>query len=200
MSEREDREIIDRVAVPLRAPEPAEDMFEERLMSRARKAVARGEVAWRQPLGVPAGRTSGAWLTRPRHVHVSPLFGLAAAAVFAAVIVGATLAVSRGRAPAQVAAAAPARQEFVRFVLVMPAARSVALVGDFNGWNPASTPLVRDTAGRTWTVSMPLTAGTYQYAFVVDGQVWLADPTAPLALKDEFGAPSSVVTVGGSRT
>jgi len=32
----------------------------------------------------------------------------------------------------------------------------------------------------------------------VDGSRWLADPAAPAARDDEFGTPSSVVTVGGS--
>jgi hypothetical protein len=49
-----------------------------------------------------------------------------------------------------------------------------------------------------WTAVVPLTAGRYRYAFLVDGVSWLADPAAPAARDDEFGAPSSVVTVGGS--
>ena len=201
MSESDDRDIIERVAVPLRAPEHADSTFDARLMSGARRAVARGEVPWRQSYWAPLQRRPVArWLTRPQRVRVSPLAGLAAAAGFAAIIVGATLMISRelGRPPA--VAIAPARQEIVRFVIAMPAARSVSLVGDFNGWNPVSTPLAQDAAGRVWTISMPLPAGTYQYAFVVDGKVWVADPAASITLKDEFGAPSSVLTVAGRQT
>jgi len=45
---------------------------------------------------------------------------------------------------------------------------------------------------------VPLAPGRYRYAFLVDGSRWLADPAAPRARDDEFGTPSSVVTVGGS--
>ncbi len=201
MSESDDRDVIERVAVPLRASEHVDATFDARLISGARRAVARGEVPWRQPYAIPLRRRSVArWLTRPQRIRVSPLAGLAAAAGFAAIIVGATLAISRELGRPAAMAVATERKEVVRFVIAMPAARSVALVGDFNGWNPVSTPLVKDAAGRMWVVSMPLPAGTYQYAFVVDGQVWVADPTAPITLQDEFGAPSSVLTVSGSRT
>ena len=201
MSEPDDRDIIERVAVPLRAAERVDSTFDARLISGARRAVAHGEVPWRQSYRAPLQRRPVArWLTRPQRIRVSPLAGLAAAAGFAALIVGATLVISGEPRRPRAVAVAPARQEVVRFVIAMPAARSVALVGDFNGWNPVSTPLARDAAGRVWTISMPLPAGTYQYAFVVDGQVWVADPTATITLKDEFGAPSSVLTVGGRQT
>jgi 1,4-alpha-glucan branching enzyme len=134
---------------------------------------------------------------------VSPLAGLAAAAAFTAVIVGATLTLSRGgRRDAQrdVAAATAARPQVVQFVIAAPSAHDVALVGDFNGWNPAATPLARGAANGTWVVTLPLAAGRYQYAFVVDGRAWVADPRGAMALEDEFGAPSSLLTVGGQRT
>src|SRR6266478_1024299 len=42
-----------------------------------------------------------------------------------------------------------------------------------------------------------LAPGRYRYAFLVNGVEWRADPSAPAAKDDEFGTPSSVVTVGG---
>jgi hypothetical protein len=79
------------------------------------------------------------------------------------------------------------------FVFVSPNAARVALVGDFNGWDPAATPLHRTGDGGVWRVSIPLTAGRYAYAFVVDDH-WTPDPnpTAPLAPDDGFGAQSSI--------
>jgi 1,4-alpha-glucan branching enzyme len=92
----------------------------------------------------------------------------------------------------------PARaQERFQFLLVARGAASVALVGDFNDWDPARTPMRAAHQG-VWTTVVPLTPGRYRYAFLVNGSQWLADPTAPRALDDEFGTPSSVVTVGGS--
>ena len=109
---------------------------------------------------------------------------LAAAAVLA------TLVIARPRS-------APAGTTF-QFVLVAPRAASVALVGDFNDWNPARTPMhaVRDGV---WSTVLPLEPGRYRYAFLVNGLEWRADPAAPPALDDEFGAPSSVVTVSGGK-
>ena len=85
----------------------------------------------------------------------------------------------------------------VKFVLVAPHAHQVALVGDFNGWNAAATPMVRTQTGGTWTVELPLSAGRHLYSFVVNGKEWVADPGAPLAPDDGYGAANSVVLVGG---
>lgn len=82
-----------------------------------------------------------------------------------------------------------------RFVLVAPQAASVSLVGDFNDWDPARSPM--QTAHGVWATVVPLAPGRYRYAFLVNGVEWRADPAAPRAMDDEFGTPSSVVTVGG---
>jgi hypothetical protein len=83
-----------------------------------------------------------------------------------------------------------------QFVLVAPKATSVALVGDFNDWDPARAPM--QTAQGVWATTVPLAPGRYRYAFLVNGVEWRADPGAPPARDDEFGAPSSVITVGGT--
>ena len=82
-----------------------------------------------------------------------------------------------------------------QFVLVAPQASSVALVGDFNDWDPARSPM--QTAQGVWATTVPLAPGRYRYAFLVNGVEWRADPGAPAAHDDEFGTPSSVITVGG---
>jgi 1,4-alpha-glucan branching enzyme len=84
----------------------------------------------------------------------------------------------------------------VTFLLSAPQARSVALAGDFNDWD-ASRVLMRREASGLWTVDVPLTPGRYRYVFVVDGRRFVADPAAPRAAGDDFGTPTSVVTVGG---
>ncbi len=82
-----------------------------------------------------------------------------------------------------------------QFVLVAPQAASVSLVGDFNDWDPARSPMHTDQG--VWATVVPLAPGRYRYAFLVNGVEWRADPAAPRAIDDEFGTPSSVVTVGG---
>lgn len=92
----------------------------------------------------------------------------------------------------------PGTTDQLQFVLVDRQAGSVALVGDFNDWDPARTPMHAAAASGVWSTVVPLAPGRYRYAFLVDGAQWRADPAAPASLGEEFGAPSSVVTVGGS--
>jgi 1,4-alpha-glucan branching enzyme len=69
------------------------------------------------------------------------------------------------------------------------------VVGDFNDWDPAATPLRRGNEGGTWTVELRLPPGRYRYTFLVDGRRWVPDPEEPRAADDDFGAPMSVLTV-----
>ena len=71
----------------------------------------------------------------------------------------------------------------------------VALVGEFNGWDPHATPLVRVGATGPGSRRCP-PPGRHIYGFVLDGSRWMPDPGAPLAPDDGFGAPGSVVVVG----
>ena len=82
----------------------------------------------------------------------------------------------------------------VRFVLFAPEAQQVALAGTFNQWDPAATPLVRTGAPGVWTATLTLPAGQHQYAFVLDGARWVADPAAP-AVDDGFGRRNSVLSL-----
>ena len=81
-----------------------------------------------------------------------------------------------------------------RFVFVAPNAQHVALVGDFNLWNPTTAPMQRIAGTDAWVIDMNLPSGRHAYAFVVDGDV-TADPGAPRTAGDDFGRPNSVVLV-----
>ncbi len=74
-------------------------------------------------------------------------------------------------------------------------ASQVMVVGDFNDWDPAATPLRPGREGGTWTVELRLPPGRYRYTFLVDGRRWVPDPEEPRAADDDFGAPTSVLTV-----
>ena len=82
----------------------------------------------------------------------------------------------------------------VRLWLAAPASR-VAVVGDFNDWDPAATPLRRAPDGRAWVVELRLPPGRYHYTFLIDGRRWARDPSEPPAPDSDFGAPVSVLTV-----
>jgi hypothetical protein len=83
-----------------------------------------------------------------------------------------------------------------QFILDAPRATRVSLVGDFNSWDAAAVPLVRDSSSGIWTVTLPLVPGRHAYAFLVDGSTLTLDPRAPTTQDPEFGTPSSVVLVG----
>lgn len=80
----------------------------------------------------------------------------------------------------------------VTFALSAPSAARVALIGDFNDWDPDASPLHRGEG--QWSVTLKLKPGRYRYSFVIDGSSWRADPRTPPA-EDDFGTPTSVITV-----
>lgn len=82
-----------------------------------------------------------------------------------------------------------------QFVFDGRGARRVALVGDFNGWDERSAPLVREQGSSLWSVTVPLQPGRHVYAFLVDS-VWTIDPHAPKTRDPDFGVTGSVVIVG----
>ncbi len=176
---------LDRVTDVLQEPVRLDPSFDERVMA------AIGE-------GLPDAVTP----LRPRYrpLLVSPLGGFAlAAAVLTGILVGRSwLAPVIEPAPTSVTAVQAVPPSAVQFVIVVPGAESVSLVGDFNDWNRTATPMRRAPGDGVWSVSIPLTEGRYRYAFLVDGGRWVTDPSAPRALDDDFGPPNSVVTVGAS--
>ena len=80
----------------------------------------------------------------------------------------------------------------VRFSLKAEDANKVALVGDFNGWRKDRTLLSEPAGDGIWRVTLRLRPGTYQYAFLVDGERWIPDPAA-LRKPDGFGGHNSVI-------
>jgi hypothetical protein len=181
-----------RVARSLRSVEPFDDQFETDLVAaiHADRAI--------DPHVVPRSRPlAPAWWRTPLTLHVSPLAGLALAASLAAIVSVSTLAAARSarRAPsATVARVAHDTVNVVRFVFVGQA-KSVALVGDFNAWGAHPVSLTPTGSNGTWAASVPLPSGRHEYAFIVDGQRWVADPFAPTT-SDEFNTSSSIITVG----
>ena len=73
-------------------------------------------------------------------------------------------------------------------------ASRVQVAGDFNGWSPLGTPLLRGDTPEAWRTSLPLPRGRYRYRFVVDGQ-WTCDPHNQQIEQNEFGDYNSVLEV-----
>ena len=122
----------------------------------------------------------------------------AAGAALAAGLILTVLLRPAGAPSAPAVALSSAAAEATRPVslrLAAPASSRVAVVGDFNDWDPAGTPL-RPTGDRgIWTVELRLKPGRYHYTFLIDGSRWEGDPSEPRAPESDFGAPVSVLTV-----
>lgn len=122
----------------------------------------------------------------------------AAPRIHAAPLPPASVATVAGTKPvAHVAHVAHVRRDtvyMVRFVLADADAHTVTLVGDFNDWEKRANPLRPAKAG-VWSTQVALAPGRHEYAFVVDGKRWVADPSAD-HVADDFDTPSSVVNVG----
>jgi hypothetical protein len=81
-----------------------------------------------------------------------------------------------------------ARLVEVRFVLAAADADSVALLADFNGWSPQGYVLTKVGGGDEWEITVSLRKGrSYTYNFLIDGERWVPDPSAPAMLADGFG-------------
>ncbi len=121
--------------------------------------------------------------------------GISAIVAVSSIAIGSRIS-ARNNATVAATQAAPATDtvQLVRFVFVDSHASSVELVGDFNEWTKGSTVLKLSGAPGVWAVSVPLSAGRHEYAFIVNGTRWVADPLA-VKSSDEFGTESSVIRV-----
>jgi hypothetical protein len=188
-----DAAFAERIAAPLRAPEHVDPSFEKRLMQKVR---ADGSSLYPQ-----RADQSRRWWSTEREFRIAPLTGLALAAGVAGIIAVSGIAIgSRISRVAPVTASASATAahdtvQVVRFVFVDPSAKRVELVGDFNEWAKGTTQLSRSAAPGVWTVSVPLSPGRHEYAFIINGSRWVADPFAAKS-SDDFGTESSVIRVG----
>lgn len=199
-------ELIDRVARELREPVSLRAGFDARVMAAVR---AIGPHVPDEIRDRTMRMRVGSWLTRPRTLRVRPIAAIAVGAAAAAVFAGALIVGVRSGhqaplnpAPVTTAAqptttAAPFAGSLVRFILVAPKAHRVALLGDFNHWDPNATPLspAASSSAGVWVAAVRLPPGRHAYGFVVDGSRWVADPAAPRSLDDDFGTPTSTITV-----
>jgi hypothetical protein len=188
----EDDATMRRIADELRTPVRASASIDARVMRAVRR--------------LPRHSRFRLWsrLTSPRRVTVTPLSWMAVAAgiaVFAALgTLHAFQDLRRHATPAERKSAAlpksNASRQPVQFVLIAPAAKKVALVGDFNGWDAAHVDYQAEhRGGGVWSVTARVPVGHHRYSFVVDDSVWMADPIAPRAVDNDFGLPNSAIVV-----
>lgn len=84
----------------------------------------------------------------------------------------------------------------VELVFYSPAQnpRTVAVAGEFSGWDPLPMDRVDEDY---WKIQVKLKPGKYQYGFLIDGEEWIADPASLRQVPDGFGKFNSVLVVNG---
>jgi chromosome partitioning protein len=85
-------------------------------------------------------------------------------------------------------------QDAVVFVTLYPRAETVALAGDFNNWQPVTTPMERVGESGVWQTKIKVPQGTYRYRLVVDGQ-WQQDPYNERSELNPYGEYNSILEV-----
>lgn len=109
---------------------------------------------------------------------------------------GAIVCVSCGSSLARLTHVPPlVTPDGVRFAVMQPEARSVAVAGNFNQWSTSSHQLARSSAGGVWTTTVMLPPGEHLFMYVVDGTQWISPPAAEDYADDGFGANNGVVVV-----
>ncbi|MDE3054332.1 MAG: isoamylase early set domain-containing protein [Gemmatimonadota bacterium] len=164
---------LDEVIAGLRRPVPVDPSFDSRVM-RAIRAVARQPMRIIRPLmPIPRWRLYSAF-----------------AAVAAGMLAVAVLPAMRH----------PKGQP-VQFVLVAPDAKTVQVVGDFNGWDANHAQYAAaNRGGGVWSLTTPIPPGHHRYAFLVDDSLWVPDPAAPRVADEDFGLPNSALVVEDNDT
>jgi hypothetical protein len=163
MTDGDFERLYERAGAALRAPAPDEDAARDRLVKRIHAESQRSTTR--------RGSALLPWWT-----------ALAAAAVaFAAGLGTGARQRRRGRRRHARRRRRQRRAAPDRIRVRRAGGANVSLVGDFNGWDASATPMRRTDGRTTWSVAVQLPAGRHVYAFVVDGDAWVADPQAPLA-------------------
>ena len=74
-------------------------------------------------------------------------------------------------------------------------ADSAVLAGDFNQWSLTDSPMKRLKDG-SFSQTVTLAASqSYQFRYVLDGNIWVNDQDADGSVANEFGEENSVVQV-----
>ena len=164
-----------------RAPATLDPAIEQRVMA----------VIARRPATTPWRRTLR-WIAQPHELRLRVRPWMVGALAAAAALVLLLAPPRQEHAPAALAQAP--ESVYVKFVLYAPGAHQVSVAGTFNQWDAQATPLAPAGAPGLWAATLSLPVGQHQYAFVVDGRRWVADPTAP-GVDDGFGRRNSVIAV-----
>ncbi|MDA1080161.1 MAG: isoamylase early set domain-containing protein [Gemmatimonadetes bacterium] len=188
-------ELVDRAARALSAMSPVKAGAVARVLMAVRASKVRPQPAWKR---------SVRWLEDASVSARAAGMLVAASLVVGFVLRGtvdvagySTQALSETPVALQTIsdAGAESRGVPVAMVFELANAKSVAVVGDFNGWDPAATPMQRVGEDGPWSATLLAKPGRHTYAFLVDGSTLVADPLAAKATSPDFGGDASVMMV-----
>ncbi|HSJ05918.1 MAG TPA: glycogen-binding domain-containing protein [Longimicrobiales bacterium] len=190
-SERAAVEAIRAVAAAARAEAPAPAVDLGPLVLRRIRDLGLDARPTPAPAPVPAPATGlrsvldSLW--RPRRVAfgLRPAWGLGAAALVAGILLATGSGSTNLERGPELAQAPPV---YVQFRIEAVGAGNVSLAGSFSEWEPRHEMV--ETQPGVWTLIIPLEPGVHDYAFLVDGERWMADPAAPM-IDDGFGGTNS---------
>ncbi len=74
---------------------------------------------------------------------------------------------------------------------------AVFVAGEWNRWDPTAEPMLDPDGDGVYERTIELTAGRYEYKFVVDGK-WIEDPAARESTPNPYGSANSVVYAGAA--
>ena len=78
----------------------------------------------------------------------------------------------------------------------LEAAEQVAVLGDFNSWNPEESYPMKKLKNGTFKTTIDLEVGhEYQFRYLVDGEVWENDDQADKYVPTGLGEDNSVVVI-----
>ncbi len=84
----------------------------------------------------------------------------------------------------------------VRVTFELPSsfwATTIALIGDFNGWDP-HRHLLHQRLDGTWTITLELPAGrVYRFSYLVDGKDYCCEWHADQQHRNDSGTTTSIV-------
>ncbi|MBM4192836.1 MAG: hypothetical protein FJ202_00450 [Gemmatimonadetes bacterium] len=187
-------EMIERAARVLRTPPQVRSGTVARVLMAVRARHARPASRWQRAL----------WWVADTSISARGAAVLAAASLAIGFVARGTVATSE---PIVVASGpsielqpvadgdAAERPVPVALVFEQANARDVAVVGDFNGWDRAASPMVRAGTEGPWTATVLAKPGRHTYAFIVDGTTLVADPNAAKATSNDFRGDASVMIV-----
>ncbi len=148
---------------------------------------------------VPAFEQS--WWEKIHHLLTIPRLSLKWAAVCGVVLVTILLGYNFYFSPLPQEEYCPNNLAEITFSLQADASqvKSIAVVGDFNDWDPNRNPLLDDNNDGIWTATLQLEPGRYEYMFIIDGQKWVPDPAAYRYVSDGFGNKNAVIEINSCR-